>query len=124
MKHLRLFLILLSAVGLLASNTACSARQPTVKHSKQILSRYFKSYGKKYSETPYGQGKISAVELLALQEVHKNYVHVIADIKIENAPEQRVQVAVEKKLPTGWRVVGWESIQNGAAPAINQSPAE
>lgn len=112
MKHssyFRLFLILLVTAGLMTS-TAC-ARQPSPKRTTTILHHHFKSYGRHYKETDFGQHRIQAIDILSIEEIHKDLVAVIADVALIDGPTIRVRAHLEKKS-FGWKLKGWEQLSS------------
>lgn len=111
-------LLMLLIIGCLLL-PACAGRQPTLARSTALVQRHFHKYGKKFPDSLFGQHKVSKLAVLHVQEIHKYYVHVIADLALDHGVIVRVQVAVERRAPTGWRVVAWEQLDQAAAPAAS-----
>ena len=109
-----LLLILFILPGL-----ACAGRQPKADRTVKLLTSYFSKYGKKFPDSFYGRSKVVSVRMVDIQELHKGYLHALADITLEDKSHQLVRVALEKKLPVGWKVVAWEQMPTKglAAPA-------
>lgn len=104
-------MMMVAALVLAASSvTSCAGRQPSVKKAERLTSSYFKRYGRKYKETVFGQHPVASVDLHHMEEFHKNYVHADAVVTLQDALRSRVRVAIEKKLPGGWRIVAWELV--------------
>ena len=109
MKRILRLAALLMAAGLLLG--ASCARQPQEKQSAKMLRKYFTTYGKKYPTTAYGQSKISEVDILGQQEIHKGLVAVEAFLTMEDGSVQRVHATL-RKTPVGWRFSSWENATN------------
>lgn len=112
MKIRRLLFSLLT-IALIVPTVSCAARQPSVKKSQHLIERHFNRYARKYPESVFGNSKVSDVNVLNTSELHKHYVHVIADVNMDNGASERVRAAIEKKPPLGWRIVAWERAMPG-----------
>ena len=108
-------LLLLVSLSLVAPSFGCAGRQPTHAKAEKVLHKYFTKYGKKYPTTVYGQYPVSEVSVLEVMELHRHYVHVLADVKLANGGQERIRAALEKKAPVGWRFVAWEQDSPSAA---------
>ena len=98
---------------ILAALTICAscARVPSNSRSASILKSHFKKYGKKYPATPYGQHKVTDVEVSSQSEIHKGMVAVEAFVTFDDGNLQRVYATLERG-PVGWRFVSWEIENN------------
>ncbi len=88
--------------------TGCAGRQPSMKRAEKLTQSYFKRYGKKYKDTVFAQHPVTDVDIQGMEEFHKHYVHANAILTLQDGGSERVRVAIEKKLPIGWRIVAWE----------------
>jgi hypothetical protein len=107
MKNHGKVICLFTVVALAAAFSSC-ARQPTQKRSAALIKSYFQKYGKKYPESEFGGKKISEVEVISQNEVHKHLVAVEAFITPVEGDVKRVFVTIDKG-PVGWRFVSWEN---------------
>lgn len=101
-------MLLTTLLGTSASLTGCAGRQPSIQKAQRLAQSYFKRYGRKYKDTVFGQHQVTAVDVHHMEEFHKHYVHADATLSLQDGGTERVRVAIEKKLPGGWRIVGWE----------------
>jgi len=107
MKKFQLFVILILIIGLM---TSCAGRVPTAKQARSASLSYFKKYGRKYNETPFGHKNISNVTINGVEEV--SYKFALADtiITFVDGHAGRALVKLENKFPGGWKVISWELI--------------
>lgn len=87
---------------------SCGGRLPDPKTSQKVIKKYFKKYGKKYPQTAFGQGKVSQVDILGQQEIHKDLVAVEAFVTMDSGDVQKVSATLEH-TPLGWRFISWEN---------------
>ena len=89
--------------------TACGGRLPSTARTQGIIRHHFNHYGKKYKTSPFGKKKVTNVELLKVEEIHKNLIAVQSFVTIEGPEVFKVRVVIEKG-PFGWRYVSWENL--------------
>ena len=70
---------------------------------------YVNKYGKEYEQSPFGGKKVSNVEILQINEIHKKLVAVLAFVTLSGSEVFKVRVTLEKG-PFGWRYVSWENL--------------
>jgi len=100
-KHIALLLVLL----VIAS--ACGGRLPKPSRSQHIIQKYFNKYAKKYPQTPYGQYKVTKVEIDSTTEIRKKYAAVEAYLSLGDGSLKKIGATIEK-APLGWRLLSWE----------------
>lgn len=91
---------------------ACGGRLPTTSKSTSLIRKHFNKYGKKYEASPFGHKKVTNVEILGVEEIHKHLVSVQAFVTLEGSEVHKVRVTIEKG-PFGWRYVAWENLGGG-----------
>lgn len=91
---------------------ACGGRLPTQSTTKNIIRKHFNHYGRDYKKSPFGGKKVTNVEILKVEEIHKHWVSAISFVTIEGPEVFKVRVVVEKG-PFGWRYVSWENLSGG-----------
>ena len=107
-RKLRVMACLFAATALLL----CScARMPSEKKSAKIIHKYFEKYGKKYPTTPFGESKISQVDVTSREEIHKNLVAIDAFLTYKDGSVQRVNTTIGKGA-FGWKFRSWENATN------------
>jgi len=104
-KSLRILTVFIICLSILALSCA---RQPSYDRSAKVIRKYFKKYGKKYPDTAFGKSKVSEVEILSQEEIHKHLVAVEAFVTFEDGSVRKVSATVEKG-PLGWRFISWEN---------------
>ncbi|OGQ44723.1 MAG: hypothetical protein A3H42_01150 [Deltaproteobacteria bacterium RIFCSPLOWO2_02_FULL_46_8] len=105
MKAVRLLILSISLVTLVG----CFGRLPSTSRSTHLIRKYFNSYAKDYPESPFGKKKVTNVELLSTDEIHKHYISVQAFVTMAQTDVHKVRVTIEKG-PFGWRTVCWENL--------------
>lgn len=98
--------------GLTIFLTACGGRLPATSKSQAIIRKHFNQYGKEYKESPFGNKKVTNVEILKAEEIHKHLVSVQSFLTIQGPEVFKVRVVIEKG-PFGWRYVSWENLSGG-----------
>lgn len=88
---------------------ACGGRLPTTAKTQSILRHHFQKYGKKYKESPFHNKKITNIEVLKMDEIHKNLIVAQSFVTIEGPEVFQVRMTIEKG-PFGWRYVSWENL--------------
>lgn len=101
--------IICSCMMVLWLTTACGGRLPQTKRSTEIIRKHFTKYAKKYSTSPFGHKKVTAVEILEVKEIRKHLVYTISFVTMEGPEVFKVRVTLEKG-PFGWRYVAWENV--------------
>ncbi|OGQ05384.1 MAG: hypothetical protein A2979_10080 [Deltaproteobacteria bacterium RIFCSPLOWO2_01_FULL_45_74] len=91
---------------------ACAGRLPSTSKSTSIIRKHFNKYGKKYEASPFGNKKVTNVEILSVDEIHKQLISVQAFVTLEGSDVHKVRVTIEKG-PFGWRYVSWENLSSG-----------
>jgi len=104
--------IIVIVMGLAFWITACDGRLPTTARSQAILRKHFNHYGKEYKESPFGKKKVTNIEILKMEEIHKHLVALVSFLTIEGPEVFKVRVVIEKG-PFGWRYVSWENLSGG-----------
>jgi len=89
--------------------TSCG-RQPTNKKTTKIMQKYFDKYAKEYPESIIGQYKVEDINLLHIEEVHKDKVAAYAILILSNGVGIQTRFTIQKKLPLGWRALAWENM--------------
>lgn len=90
-------------------NLACAGRLPSQTKTTKIIRKHFHQYGKEYKESPFGNKKVTNVELLTTEEIHKHLIAVQSFVTIEGPEVFKVRVVIEKG-PFGWRYIAWENL--------------
>ena len=111
MKAVRLFIV---GIGLITI-IGCGGRLPSTSKSTHIIRRYFNKYAKEYPESSFGKKKVSGIEILSTDEIHKNYISVQSFITMAGTDVHKVRVTIEKG-PFGWRYVSWENLSGEDKP--------
>ena len=106
-KIIRLTLALLILVSF--GVTAACARQPTPKRTANIMEGFFKKYGKEYPESIFGQAQLQGIQILHIDEVHKDLVAVYAILELQDGMAIQTRFSIQKK-PLGWRALSWENM--------------
>lgn len=89
---------------------ACGcARTPTPKNSQHILNKYFHKYGKKFKTSDFGIHKVTNVNIINTEELHKNMVAVTAVLTLDGGPPYSVRCVLQKKA-LGWKFLFWEKL--------------
>ncbi|MBI4224067.1 MAG: hypothetical protein HY609_03980 [Deltaproteobacteria bacterium] len=91
---------------------ACGGRLPAQSTAKNLIRKHFNKYGKKYEASPFGGKKVTSVEILKIDEIHKHLVSAISFVTIEGPEVFKVRMVIEKG-PFGWRTVSWENLSGG-----------
>lgn len=89
--------------------TACAGRLPSAERSKNMIRKHFNQYGKKYETSPFGKKKVTDVEILKTEEIHKQLVAIQSFVTVEGPEVFKVRIVLEKG-PFGWRYVAWENL--------------
>lgn len=87
---------------------ACGGRIPSNAKAASVAQKHFNKYGKKYKNTDLGQSRVATVEVKAVEELQKNLATSFLLVKLENGTEIPVIMTYQRKLPLGWRTIGWE----------------
>ena len=109
MKKIITLVLTLSLCASLVVATGC-ARRPTDATATKIMERYFKKYTKKYPESIIGKYPVQKVELLQIEEVHKNTVAAYAILELEGGMAVQTRFSLHRKAPFGWRTLSWENM--------------
>lgn len=88
---------------------ACSGRLPSSSRSTSLIRKHFNKYGREYEKNPFGGKKVTNVEILQVNEIHKKLVAVIAFVTLSGSEVFKVRVTLEKG-PFGWRYASWENM--------------
>jgi len=107
MKKLLLFSILAFSFF---SLTACGARIPSAKAAHSLTRSYFKSYGKRYKESIFGQSKVQQVEVHRVSEQSLHVAEIEAFLQLEDGQLARILITARSTPPFGWNVASWEMI--------------
>lgn len=97
---------------LILFSLACGGRLPNEQRTTRLLREHFNDYAKEYKKSPFGSKKVVSVEILNLQEIHKDLITVQAFITMQGPDVYKVRVNIEKG-PFGWRTVSWENLSGG-----------
>ena len=89
--------------------TACGGRMPNGDKTVSMIRKHFNHYGKEYPTSHFGNKKVANVEILKIEEIHKNLVYAIAFVTIEGPEVFKIRMTLEKKS-FGWRTVHWENL--------------
>ncbi len=103
---LKYFFICLLMMSVLVS---CAGRVPTAKKAKSSISHYFSKYDKRFPGSPLS-GKVSSVDIEAIDEIQKNMVSVAALVNFENSIRLPIRITFMRKEPLGWKPMGWENL--------------
>lgn len=113
MKKFLILLLVLSAAG-------CGGRMPNTQTTTRLIRNHFNDYADKYKTSVFGKKKVASVELLKVEEIHKNLVSVAAFVTMsapkgasESPDVHKVRVTLEKG-PFGWRYLAWENLGGGS----------
>lgn len=91
---------------------ACSGRLPSSSRATGLIRKHFNHYGKEYEKSPFGDKKVTNVEILQINEIHKKLVAVLTFVTLSGSEVFKVRVTLEKG-PFGWRYVSWENMTEG-----------
>lgn len=91
---------------------ACGGRLPAQSTAKNIVRNHFNQYGKKYEASPFGGKKVTNVEILKIEEIHKHLVSAVSFVTLEGPEVFKVRLVIEKG-PFGWRALSWENLSGG-----------
>ncbi|MBI2344419.1 MAG: hypothetical protein HYV02_08835 [Deltaproteobacteria bacterium] len=120
-------LLLMSMIlFLLPTLPACGGRQPSMHRAERLVTGYFKRYGRRYDASTFGEHPVTKTRVREIEELHKHYVHLLAELDMEDGGTEIVRAALEKKAPLGWRLVAWERLSPEGftdAPAMDAPPA-
>lgn len=109
MKKLVSTLMIITLLLSFTITSGCS-RQPTKKRATKIMDKFFKKYSKEYPESPLGKYPVSDINILAIEEIHKNYVAAYAILNLEGDMAMQTRFTIEKKPPFGWKASSWENM--------------
>ncbi len=110
MRKYKKIIFFLVVVALSGSLVACGARLPKPKTAQGALKSYFKSYGKDYKASDFGQFKVDKVEIADITERQKGMVAVEAYISLGDGDViYKVRATLLKKT-LYWRVISWENL--------------
>ncbi|OGQ23078.1 MAG: hypothetical protein A3I05_09680 [Deltaproteobacteria bacterium RIFCSPLOWO2_02_FULL_44_10] len=87
----------------------CAARVPSENRAQQSLRHFFKNYGKKYPETPFGKG-VEKVEILKISEIRKHVAAIEAFITLKSGDLKKVNATLQKKTLL-WSFTSWEDLE-------------
>lgn len=104
-KHTWIAVTLLLVFAVMLSSCA---RRPSPKRVRSLETSHFKKYGRQYPETLYAN-KITQVDILSSEELHKHLIAVITQLHFDNGASQKIRMTFEKK-PLGWQIVSWEAL--------------
>lgn len=102
---MRILLITICLFALMA----CGGRLPSSSRSTSLIRKHFNKYGREYEKSPFGDKKVTNVEILQVNEIHKKLVAVIAFVTLSGSEVFKVRVTLEKG-PFGWRYASWENM--------------
>lgn len=113
MKKFFFFILLLPLLFALG----CGGRLPSTHATTSILRHHFNKYARKYEKSPFGNKKVLSIEILKLEEIHKNLAAVSAFLTMEGTSTElstgrdvyKVRVLIEKHS-LGWRFLSWENL--------------
>lgn len=97
----------LSGFLLLFIVSACAGRLPKPNRVQELAAHHFNRYAKKYKDSFFGGSKVKEVDILGIEEIHKNLVGVWAFITMENGTVRKVRLVLERS-PFGWKYKSWE----------------
>ncbi len=89
--------------------TACGGRLPSSGQAQSLIRKNFNQYAKKYEASPFGNKKVTGVEVLEINEIHKKLVIVQAFVTMNGSEVFKVRATFEKG-PFGWRNKSWENM--------------
>ncbi len=112
MKKLYLLFTLFILLGLGINN--CGGRLPSEAKTAQMSKKYFKKYGKKFEAPSFYEKDITAVEVQEVRELQRHMAMGVVVLKMSDGEEIPVLVTALKKVPMGWRIVGWEKLDSQA----------
>ena len=107
LKFIRLLVILLAVASFLS---ACGDRVPKPKTARSVSMSYFKKYGRQYKGTPFAHKNIDNVTINSIEEISFKFALVDTIITFVDGHAGRALVRMERKFPSGWRVISWEML--------------
>lgn len=113
MNKLKTLIICFCLIALVA----CSGRLPSSSRSTSLIRKHFNHYGREYEKSPFGGKKVTNVEILQVNEIHKKLVAVIAFVTLSGSEVFKVRVTLEKG-PFGWRYASWENLSAVPDPTL------
>lgn len=111
LPFMRIFLSLLLTLFLATSTTACGGRIPSARSAQSMSQSFFKSYGKKYKTSLFGQNKIRKVEINRVEELSRFLAGIDAVVNLDNGQSARVLLTAKKTPPIGWDIQSWEMLE-------------
>ncbi|MBI4411442.1 MAG: hypothetical protein HY541_03040 [Deltaproteobacteria bacterium] len=102
-----LFLCLILIIPL----SACGGRIPSAKSAQSMSKSFFKSYGKKYKTSLFGQNKIQKLEINRVEELSRFLAAIDAVVNFDNGHAARVLLTAKKTPPLGWDIQSWEMLE-------------
>lgn len=91
--------------------SACGGRVPSPKAAQNISKGFFKSYGRKYKTSEFGNKNLDSLAINGITELHFNAAEVDAIVALKDGRALRALITMEKDFPIGWHVTSWEKIQ-------------
>lgn len=73
------------------------------------MTGYFHKYSKKYPDSVLGQNPVEKINILHVEEIHKNFVAVYAILELKNGLAVQTRYTLKKK-PFGWKTDAWENM--------------
>lgn len=96
------------------SLNSCGGRIPSQPKTANMSKKYFQKYGKKFEAPSFYQKTIASVEVQEVRELQRNMALGLVVLKMNDGEEIPVVVTALKKVPLGWRIVGWEKLESAA----------
>ncbi len=110
MKHRKYILPLFVLLLIFSTTTACSQRRPRPESAKSAIKSYFKSYGKKYKESDFGEHKLDEIEVSEIIELQHGMALVEAYVSLSDGDIVYKVGATLLKKTLFWRVISWENL--------------
>ncbi len=92
--------------------TACAGRVPSAHTASSITLSHFKSYGKKYKDSMFGQGKVIKAGVARVTEQSRKRAEIEAVVEMSDGHAAHVLVNAKREAPFGWRVDSWEMLES------------
>lgn len=112
MKKFYLFTAILITFGL--GLNSCGGRLPSQAKTAKMSQKYFKKYGKKYKAPDFYQKEVQSVEVQDIRELQRDMAMGLVVLKMNDGAEIPIVITTLKKVPMGWRIIGWEKMQDSA----------
>jgi len=97
-------------VMLALSLGACAQRLPSPNSAQGVIKSYFKSYGKKFENSDFGEHKIDEVEVSEIVELQHDIARATAYVSLDDGEIVYQVGATLVKKTFRWKMTSWENL--------------